>query len=218
MLDFELSEPLRANAACQLPAELESWFHTSEPVNQQLPFSEGEILLDAVALEAILDSHTSTDTSTQIDSGDFDSFDQSTQTRNACRDLNFSANRGCQTMPKKVQDVNIQTERFKEVYSGPMPLPAGISVPRLVHSVVDHPQLPLRTIARQLATLPTMLMVEDESLGLIEAGTHIVECTVAYIRQVLQILVDREQVIDPSGSSALDVCSQFLDTLGNRPV
>jgi hypothetical protein len=140
-----------------------------------------------------------------------------TQTRNRNSDLNYESNKAVQAVTH-TKDVGLQTDNLIGDYRGPLQLPANLSVDRVARAVIENPGMTLTSISRQLATLPSMRMVEDRALGLVETATHVAAATVLHLRRQLQAIYEGELMRDPSGESVLAACMHFMARFDVRPI
>ena len=137
-----------------------------------------------------------------------------TQTRKRNSDLNYESNKAV----TQTKDVGLQTDNLIGDYRGPLQLPANLSVDRVARAVIENPGMTLTSISRQLATLPSMRMVQDRALGLVETATHVAAATVLHLQRQLQAIYEGELMRDPSGESVLAACMHFMTRFDVRPI
>jgi hypothetical protein len=135
-----------------------------------------------------------------------------TQAPEGSDSLCFSSNKSTQTFRKDVYtDKMSQVEPMIGEYTGPLPLPGGVSSQRLIRTVVENPELSASEIARQLNTDPNWRLGNEQALGFLETSCLLVVDTVRYIVSRLQEIYDDSRLNDPSGQTGLQDCVLYLN-------
>jgi hypothetical protein len=133
-----------------------------------------EVANDELYIGVILPPISVADSSTQTvcDRVQTDLTDRLVHTRSPF-DLDFYSNKSVQAqrVALNLKEEETQSEPFVGSYSGPLPLPAGLSLKQIIGAVLDHPDLSSVAIARQLGTTPSMKLVQEKPLGFLQTIT-----------------------------------------------